>query len=364
METAQLAENPLWAHLHERIDAIERLGAHWARAGSINADRIEQGVIAVCRCISSGISMLEYEATYHNWGGKAEKRALACLAQIRLKGAKHKWLSESVDQEKAILELTYEGNTVTTKFTIEQAKKQNLIRPLTMWSKDPSYMLRARCITTAIAMLAPEIVAGAEAAPDEAPQQLPELQLPKAKTDKHPTTAEEEEKALAKMGLAPATNEKGQILAEPAKAETERAKAKPEPAKAEAKPKKSGRKTIPGPGEDDAGEEPIPPPRSIEPTEGPEPKPPGPPPTMEPENPNLPPEIVDQLGHLFAGNFLAVALWLAKEKWVPAPEKELKTEAQAAHFLQLSLVKLARAKAKKILANKEAFMRAVKGETE
>jgi hypothetical protein len=307
------------------------------------------------------MTMLEYEATYDNMGGKPRKRALACLAQIRKKGAQHEWLCESDDPEMAQLKLTYEGKTVTTKFTIEQAKKQNLLRPGSMWTKDPSYMLRARCITTAIGMLAPEIVAGAEAAPDEAPQVLPELTLDKDK-DKHPNTQEEEEKVLAKMGLAPATKP-ANAGSEPANAGSEPANAGSEPANAgkePAKPKRSGRKVIPAPGDDANEAGPIPPVKSVEPNgESTPAKSPGPPPTMEPENPDLSPEIVDQLGHLFSGNFLNVALWLIAEKWVPEPEKELQTESHAAHFLQLSLVKLSRAKAKKILTNKEAFMRAV-----
>jgi hypothetical protein len=193
-----MTENPLYANLEERIEAIERLGAIWARSGAFKCDRVEQGQAILSFCMGSGITPLEYLATYHNMAGKPQKLALACLAEIRMKGAKHKWLSASDDREKAILEITFEGATVKVQYTIEDARAQGLVKADSNWVKSPSYMLRARAITTAIGMLAPEIVAGAEAAPDEAPQVEKPLDLGKDK----PAAPQQEEKELAEMGLA------------------------------------------------------------------------------------------------------------------------------------------------------------------
>ena len=369
MQTQQ-PENPLFANLEDRIEAIERLGAIWARSGAFKCDRVEQGQAILSFCMASGITPLEYLATYHNLDGRPQKLALACLAELRMKGGKHKWLTESDDPEKAVLEVTYEGFTVKVEFTLEDARKQLLVKPGSNWVKAPSYMLRARCITTAIGMLAPEIVAGAEAAPDEAPLQTPKLTLDggdqgskdKDKDkDKHPNTQEEEEKALAKMGLAPAT--------EPPKAEKEaQPSTKPEPEKTTSKKKSAKRKSIsiPGPGEEgDDGETPIPPPATIEP-EGTAAPPKGIEPegvSMEPEE-ELNPDLVNEIGHACSGHFVATARWMVKEGWIPPAAHQINTEALAAKHLQVNLPKLSKARAKKLLSNKEAFIRAVTGEGE
>lgn len=348
----QQPENPLFANLEDRIEAIERLGAIWARSGAFKCDRVEQGQAILSFCMASGITPLEYLATYHNLDGRPQKLALACLAQIRQKGAKHKWHTESDDPEKAILELSFEGNTTKVEFSIEDARQQQLVKPGSNWIKAPSYMLRARCITTAIGMLAPEIVAGAEAAPDEAPLQTPKLEL--GPDDKKKA----EEKELADMGLAPAT---------PKEPEPEK-KPEPEPEpKPKSKAKTAKRKSIsiPAPGEgEDEGETPIPPPKTIEPEGSAEP-----PASIEPEGVSmesgeeeLSPDLVNEIGHACQGHFVATARWMIKEKWIPAADKPVNTEAQAAVHLQRNLPKLSKAKAKKLLTNKEAFIRAVTGE--
>jgi hypothetical protein len=65
------------------------------------------------------------------------------------------------------------------------------------------------------------------------------------------------------------------------------------------------------------------------------------------------------MGRIFKDNFLKVALWMIKEKWIPAAPKELKTEGQASAHLQWTLPKLPKVKAKRILTKKMAFMRAI-----
>jgi len=353
MEENKQLENPLWAHLAERIDAIERLGVIWAKSGHLKADRVEQGQIAVAYCMSAGISMLEFLATYHPNMEGPSKRALACLAQFRQRGGNHKWLTEPEDQEKATLECSYEGKTLKVTFDIKDAKQQGLVRPNSNWVKTPSNMLRARAITNLIGMLAPEIVAGAEAAPDDAPSVPPkELELgPKPQPEQKEQKTNEE--AEREMGLAPATKSDpaGEKIAEQTSAE-----------KVAAKPKaaKSKRTSISKPGpEADENTGPIPPPATIEPEGGVEPPKSQPGPELEIGNEELSPDIVNEMGHIFRDNFLKVALWMIKEKWIPAASQELKTEGQASAHLQVALPNLPKAKAKRILTKKLAFMRAV-----
>ena len=337
-------ENPLYANLPERLEAIKELGAIWARSGAIKANRVEQGQIALAYCICSGITMLEFNATYHLVDGVPKKLAMACLAQFKKMGGKFRWGTDPDDKEKATGEFDYQDQKITVTFTMEDAKQQGLVKGGSTWVKAPSYMLRARVATTGVGMLCPEAVAGAEAAPDEAPQVAPQLKLGTEPDDKA-----KEEKELADQGLAPA---------QPPAATKEKPPTKP---KAAAKPKtaKTPPAQIPAPGE---GKKPgpIPPPSTIEPKGFKDPKPeqpPQPPPQMEGEE--LAPDTVDELGRLFSGRFVKVANWMVKEKWIPAPDKELATENAAAGHLQVALRNLDPKKAKKVIDQQAAFLRAV-----
>lgn len=75
--------------------------------------------------------------------------------------------------------------TITTKFSLEDARRAGLIRPDSNWEKYPREMLRWRAIGSALRLLAPDIVMGL-LSPEEA-ESLPELQI---------TDVTEEEKAI------------------------------------------------------------------------------------------------------------------------------------------------------------------------
>ena len=77
------------------------------------------------------------------------------------------------------------------------------------------------------------------------------------------------------------------------------------------------------------------------------------------EDEELHDDIIDQIGNICSGHFVEVTNWMIKEKWIPAADVELKTEKQASVHLRKSLPNLTKARAKKILAKKLAFMRAV-----
>ena len=131
-------------------------------------------------CLAEQKSPVEITRDYHIVDGKLSKKALAALADFRRKGGKHKWIKTggetpiNEDAREAIGEFSFEGNSITQKFSIADAKKAGLIKPRSAWEKSPANMLRARVISNAVAMLAPEIYAGdydteptAESAPNE-----------------------------------------------------------------------------------------------------------------------------------------------------------------------------------------------------
>lgn len=366
-----MQEIQLYSNLNAQLDAIDRLGDTFAKSGMFKCTRIEQGRTIVVMCITMGITPTEFLAKYDLIDGVPRKKALACLSDFRRAGGRHKWITASDDMEKATGEFTMEGQTYVVTFTMQDAQRQGLVRPNSNWVKTPSNMLRARVITTAIGMLAPEIVAGGDDEPSEStvtsaplnlgggptidvpnaviPDTAKQAALPAPKTPPpRVTTTPQEEKELADMGLAPA------------KAET---KAYPQAKGAGLTFKK--KVPAPPPIEPGDGEEPIPPAQTIEPEVLPdEQEPPKTKPKSKPYNPLVPPqqlspEVVEEMGQIFQGHFVEVANWMIKQGWIEEAEQEIKTEPVAAAHLQRTLPLLTATRAKRVLTKKLAFMRAV-----
>lgn len=347
-------EIELYQKLPSFLDAIDRLGDTYARSGMFRCTRVEQGRTIVVMCMTMGITPIEFLATYDLIDGVPRKKALACLADFKKRGGRWKWLCEADDLEQAVGEFSFEGQTYTVKFTIEDAKRQGLVKPNSGWVKTPPNMLRARVITTAIGMLAPEIVAGADTTMDGAetttqPAMLNLAQtaasLPPSQTAALPAPAptlvvdmKTEEKELADMGLAPSQPAKTNSPAADKVAST----ANPIP-------------TI------EPGEEPMPPPTTIEPELLPDERPRRsvPTPSFAKKNKELDPDTVAEMGRIFADHFVEVSNWMIENGWTPKPATPLKTETQAAVYLEQNLRSLTRAQATRVLTKKMGFMKPV-----
>jgi hypothetical protein len=342
-------EIAIYKKMEDPLAAIDRVGEFFTRSGMFGCTRTEQGKVLAMVCMTKNMTPDEVAARYHLIDGKISKKSSTVLADFRRLGGRHKWIDGGFDGKKATAEFTFEGNTIEVSFSIEDAKRQGLVKKDSGWEKTPANMLRARVITTAVGMLAPEVWAGSEE--DEGVTTVtaePGLDLGQSEPSKptaqatgkvvdaevvepeKPKEIKTEEEELADQGLAPAT---------------------PKPKKA-----KKAKPTI-EPGDD--GDEPIPPPqKTIEPEAAAEPAPsvePGPGPEAE----TLSPDLVDQMGHIMQGNFVKVANWMIENQWIEPASKELKTEAQAGAHLQKTLPTLSPAKAKKVLTQKMAFMRAI-----
>jgi hypothetical protein len=95
-------------------------------------------------------------------------RSDAMLAGYRTRGGKVIW--KQFDSTAAIGVWKFDGNECEIGFTTEDAKIAGLLpaKAGSGWQKDPAAMLRARCISKAIRMLAPEVVAGVYATEEAA----------------------------------------------------------------------------------------------------------------------------------------------------------------------------------------------------
>lgn len=155
-------EIELYSKMQNPIDAITALGSMFAKSGMFGCDRVEQGQVLAMVCLAERKSPTEITRTYDIIGGKLRKKAMAAHAEFRAKGAKIKWLNTGDDGIEARAEITFEGATVTCSYAMSSAQKAGLVREKSAWVTNPANMLRARVISNAIGMLAPEIYAGEE----------------------------------------------------------------------------------------------------------------------------------------------------------------------------------------------------------
>ena len=154
-------EIELYSKIQNPIETCERVGKWLVKSGVVKSDREETGQVAMVIAMSEGKSIVDVVRTYDFMAtGGFRKKAQAGLAEFRRIGGKHKWLTDPMNQEEAAIELTLEGNTLISKFTIEHAKKRGYVRPKSAWETTPESMLRARAISNGVIMLAPEIYAG------------------------------------------------------------------------------------------------------------------------------------------------------------------------------------------------------------
>ena len=151
-------EITVYEKMNDPIHSIQILGEAIAKSGMFGCEKVEQGTILALQCIAEKKAPLEMAKNYHLIGGKLSMRSDAMLAEYRKRGGKVKWTS--FDDKKAAGTWTYDGNEIDLSYTIEEAKNLGLIKEKSVWTKDPAAMLRARLISKAIRMLAPEVVVG------------------------------------------------------------------------------------------------------------------------------------------------------------------------------------------------------------
>lgn len=150
--------------VYERVDNplefAREMGKAMALSGIFGCRNEQQGIVLAMACMSERKNPIELARTYHIIDGKLSMRADAMLAEFRARGGKHRWLATGDDHQRAEIELELNGQKEAVAFTIEDAHRAELVKPKSGWVKFPGEMLRARAISKAIRMIAPEIVAG------------------------------------------------------------------------------------------------------------------------------------------------------------------------------------------------------------
>ena len=155
------------------LEAVDQLGQWLASSGMFGCERLEQGRVLAMACFSERKNPLEIARTYHLIHGRLAMRADAMLAEFRNRGGKVIW--KRTDKQAAVAEWKYDGTEIQLSFTIEDAKQAGLLpaKPGSAWNRYPDALLRARLISKAVRMLAPEVCAGAYT-----PEELHEIDTP------------------------------------------------------------------------------------------------------------------------------------------------------------------------------------------
>jgi len=156
----------IYDKINDPIDAVERLGHAFANSGMFGCKTAGAGATLALACMCEKKNPIDICRTYHLIDNKLSMRSDAMLAEFKTRGGKCKWINIGDDGKEASAEWEFDGQKMTIRYTIDDAKRAGLVKPGSGWMKDPGAMLRARCTSKAIRILAPEIVAGVYA-PEE-----------------------------------------------------------------------------------------------------------------------------------------------------------------------------------------------------
>jgi len=158
--TTAKPSSEMYEKISDPITAIEKMGEWIASSGMLGCTKVEQGKLIAWQCAAEKKTPFDFKREYHIISGALSMRSDAMLAGYRARGGKVIW--KQFDTKAAIAVWKYDGNECEIGFTAEDARVAGLLpaKPQSGWQKDPAAMLRARCISKAIRMLAPEVVAG------------------------------------------------------------------------------------------------------------------------------------------------------------------------------------------------------------
>lgn len=155
--------NEIYAKIENPMTAIVELGNLFHKSGIMGVTTPGDGAVVALTCMCEGITPLEFAKTYHIINGRPCMRADMMHAKFRAAGGKVTWSNMGDDGKAAEATFDFDGQSAAIKYTIEDAKNvvgDKLDKPDSNWRKDRGAMLRARLITKAIRILAPELIAG------------------------------------------------------------------------------------------------------------------------------------------------------------------------------------------------------------
>jgi len=198
----QQASLSIYDKIADPIAAAETMGDWFTRSGLFGCDKSEQGKMLALVCLMERKSPTEITRNYDIVQGRLRKKAMALHADFRSRGGKIRWIETGDDGIAAKAEFTFEGDTVTVSYSIEQAKAAGLVKSKSAWESNPGNMLRARVVSNGVGMLCPEIIAGESDEVEHVPAPAPKINL--TKEEPKPVNVTEMPKQAKPAKAAPA----------------------------------------------------------------------------------------------------------------------------------------------------------------
>lgn len=143
---------------------LVKAGELLAQSGMFGISNPGAGFVVAATCHQQGITLMEFQRSYHIIEGKPAMRADAMLAALRQRGGTYKIIENSVN--RAAIEIEFEKQKHTFAFSMEDAKrtgdcfKADGKTLKNTWEKRKDDMLWARCVSRAVRRICPEIVSG------------------------------------------------------------------------------------------------------------------------------------------------------------------------------------------------------------
>jgi len=143
---------------------LVKAGDMLAQSGMFGINNPAAGFVVAATCQQQGITLLDFQRTYHIIEGKPSMKADSMLAEFRKRGGKCRIIENSV--KRAAAEFEFEGVTTTFEYTIDDAlrtgdclkKDGKTLKDI--WEKRTDDMLWARLVSRSVRRLCPEIVSG------------------------------------------------------------------------------------------------------------------------------------------------------------------------------------------------------------
>ena len=135
---------------------VEQLGEWIVKSGMFGCDRQEQGHVLAMACVLEGRSPIELLRGYQLSGGKLTRKADAMLGDFQQAGGGWQWLEWSDARAAAIV--AWAGRSYEIEYTADEARKAGLFdKKGGTWQRHTAAMLRARLVSKAIRMIAPQV---------------------------------------------------------------------------------------------------------------------------------------------------------------------------------------------------------------
>lgn len=144
----------------ELIPAIETYGKMIAVSKLFGSLSEAQGQTIVLMALSDGMPISEMKRRFHVVSNNLSMRADYMLAEFRRLGGKYRWAKDGDDGNEAVIHAEFGGEARDVPYSIDDARKEGLVKKDSRWEKNPGSMLRARAQTKMVRMLAPEVLAG------------------------------------------------------------------------------------------------------------------------------------------------------------------------------------------------------------